>query len=61
MLHLLSLALLSLAPLSTAQQLADGTYFQTGSINANLMWQASGPLSRGRCPINVKITDCYVS
>ncbi|GAA6062629.1 hypothetical protein JCM10212_000291 [Sporobolomyces blumeae] len=48
-------------PLVAAQQLADGTYLQSGSINPNLMWQASGVLSKGRCPIDVKISDCYVS
>lgn len=57
-----ALALVALVlPLATAQQLADGTYFQSGSINSNLMWQASGGLSRGRCPISVKISDCYTS
>ncbi|GAA5946341.1 hypothetical protein JCM3765_000203 [Sporobolomyces pararoseus] len=58
----LSLVALSLLSLSTfAQQLADGTYFQSGSISSSLMWQASGPLSRGRCPVAVKISDCYIS
>ncbi|GAA5827413.1 hypothetical protein JCM5353_001465 [Sporobolomyces roseus] len=44
-----------------AQLLADGTYIQYGAINANLMWQASGKLSKGRCPFPVKISDCYIS
>ncbi|GAA5936179.1 uncharacterized protein JCM15063_002735 [Sporobolomyces koalae] len=46
---------------AAGQQLADGTYFQSGSINPNLMWQASGTLSHGRCPFAVKISDCYTS
>jgi len=44
-----------------AQLLADGTYIQYGAINPNLMWQASGQLSKGRCPFTVKISDCYIS
>ncbi|GAA6005151.1 hypothetical protein JCM11491_002595 [Sporobolomyces phaffii] len=57
-----SLAVVALSSsLAVAQQLADGSYFQSGSINSNLMWQASGPLSRGRCPIGAKISTCYVS
>lgn len=29
--------------------LAPGTYFTSGSINANIVWQASGVLSAGGC------------
>ncbi|GAA5839881.1 hypothetical protein JCM11251_001237 [Rhodosporidiobolus azoricus] len=46
---------------AAAQLLADGNFFQAGNINANWRWQASGVLSKGRCPFSAKITDCYTS
>ncbi|GAA5890591.1 hypothetical protein JCM5296_004307 [Sporobolomyces johnsonii] len=46
---------------ATAQQLANGQYFQAGAISSTWMWQASGILSHGRCPFSVSISDCYIS
>ncbi|GAA5976596.1 hypothetical protein JCM11641_001351 [Rhodosporidiobolus odoratus] len=59
-------ALVSLALLvdsALAQQLANGNYLQTGTISSTFRWQASGVLSKGRCPISVRasIQDCYIS
>lgn len=44
-----------------AQLLANGSYFQSGSISTNWLWQASGGLTHGRCPWIVarSISDCY--
>ncbi|GAA5919716.1 hypothetical protein JCM1841_000764 [Sporobolomyces salmonicolor] len=46
---------------ATAQQLANGQYFQAGAISSIWMWQASGILSYGRCPFSVSISNCYIS
>lgn len=35
---------------ATSQFLADGNYFQSGSISNTFRWQASGPLTANRCP-----------
>ncbi|BGP38402.1 hypothetical protein JCM10449v2_002334 [Rhodotorula kratochvilovae] len=38
---------------AAAATLADGKYFQAGSISSTWRWQASGTLSTGRCPLQV--------
>ncbi|GAA5921539.1 hypothetical protein JCM3775_003095 [Rhodotorula graminis] len=49
---LLALAASSLESVSalTAAYLADGNYYQSGSISNTFRWQASGPLAANRCP-----------
>lgn len=44
-----------------AQLLANGSYFQSGSISTNWLWQASGGLTHGRCPwiVSRVMSDCY--
>lgn len=46
---------------ANAQLLGNGSYFQSGPISANWLWQASGTLTRGRCPwiISRFMADCY--
>ncbi|GAA5860018.1 hypothetical protein JCM8547_003060 [Rhodosporidiobolus lusitaniae] len=53
--------LASLASSVNSQVLATGNYFSAGNINSVWRWQASGRLSKGRCPMSTKITDCYTS
>jgi hypothetical protein len=54
------LFLLSLSQVN-AQLLANGSYFQSGSISTNWLWQASGTLTHGRCPWTISrfMSDCY--
>lgn len=54
------LLLLSLSQVN-AQLLANGSYFQSGSLSTNWLWQASGTLTHGRCPwiISRFMSDCY--
>ncbi|GAA5887287.1 hypothetical protein JCM6882_002476 [Rhodosporidiobolus microsporus] len=47
--------------LSAAQVLANGNYFQAGTISSTWRWQASGALSYGRCPFSLKWSQCYIS
>ncbi|GAA6034866.1 hypothetical protein JCM8097_009339 [Rhodosporidiobolus ruineniae] len=62
-----ALALAAVAELAAAAatsrpyQLANGNWFQAGSISSSVMWQASGTLTYGRCPFSIAITDCYTS
>ncbi|GAA5976449.1 hypothetical protein JCM10908_005504 [Rhodotorula pacifica] len=44
-----------------AQLLANGSYFQSGSLSANWLWQASGTLTHSRCPWTIAryMSDCY--
>ncbi|GAA5892843.1 hypothetical protein JCM8208_004102 [Rhodotorula glutinis] len=50
---------------AAASFLADGNYFQSGSISSTFRWQASGPLTAGRCPRQVVALrwpgTCYTS
>ncbi|BGP14334.1 hypothetical protein JCM10213_004462 [Rhodosporidiobolus nylandii] len=53
-------ALVQLADPCLGQRLADGNYFQSGSLSSTWKWQASGTLSHGRCPFSLGWDDCYI-
>ncbi|BGP16481.1 hypothetical protein JCM10213_007913 [Rhodosporidiobolus nylandii] len=46
---------------SAATVLANGLYYQSGSISSNLRWQSSGVLTKGGCPAEAGIKDCYTA
>ncbi|GAA6055360.1 hypothetical protein JCM3770_001070 [Rhodotorula araucariae] len=50
--------------IAAAAALADGKWFQSGSISSTWRWQASGTLSTGRCPnvvVQLGWSTCYQS
>ncbi|GAA5987802.1 hypothetical protein JCM11641_004934 [Rhodosporidiobolus odoratus] len=52
-----SLAAPTLDERSSGRTLADGSYFQSGSISSNLMWQSSGVLTQGGCSVETGIAS----